>query len=124
MAGNTSYLVEAPSPATMAAEETDSGSGTPRIENLKSPGRGELYTGRINNNFKGSHDKRRRILTPIPESSKENQMVSSCQPTIDLNQVPLPSQISLPESDDESQSTLSLEIRNTVEVGKMLGFDM
>lgn len=36
----------------------------------------------------------------------------------------LPSQIPLPESDDDSHSTSSSEIRNTVEIGKILGFDM
>ncbi|KAL7591518.1 hypothetical protein Lser_V15G34972 [Lactuca serriola] len=29
--------------------------------------RSESFSGRINNNFKGSYDKRRRILTPIPD---------------------------------------------------------
>ncbi|CAI9275589.1 unnamed protein product [Lactuca saligna] len=53
--------------------------------------RSESFSGRINNNFKGSCDKRRRILTPIPESFMENQMASSNQPSIDLNQVLLPS---------------------------------
>ena len=67
-------------------------------------------------------------MTPILESNMEsqsqNQIASSNQPPIDLNLDPIPSQIPLPESDDESHSTSSSEIRNTVEVGKMLGFDM
>ncbi|CAI9300814.1 unnamed protein product [Lactuca saligna] len=88
--------------------------------------RSEPIPGRTNNNFKGSSDKRRRLLTPIFESPMENQnqMVSSDQSPIDLNLEPIPSHIPLPESDDESLSTSSSEIRNTVEVGKMLGFDL
>lgn len=43
--------------------------------------------------------------------------------SIDINRVPIPSQIPLPDSVVDSPSSLS-EIRNMVMVGNMLGFEV
>lgn len=44
-------------------------------------------------------------------------------PSLDLNRTPVPSQIPLPDTDVDSPSSSS-EIRNTVEMGNILGFEI
>lgn len=72
-------------------------------------------------NFNSAQDKRRRLMRNgmAIESSNSNMP----HPSLDLNRTPILSQIPLPDTNVESSSSPS-EIRNTVEVGNILGFEI
>ncbi|CAI9261707.1 unnamed protein product [Lactuca saligna] len=74
-------------------------------------------------NFEGSQDKRRRISNIVVDGFNEDSHPSTPQSSIDLNKTLIPSQIPLPDSDADSPSASS-DIRNTIEVGRLLGFDV
>ncbi|CAH1442342.1 unnamed protein product [Lactuca virosa] len=74
-------------------------------------------------NFDSAHDKRRRTVRNTEGTPVDVLDFPPPQPNIDLNCMSIPSQILLPDSNTDSPSP-SMEIRNTVVIGNMLGFDV
>ncbi|CAH1444381.1 unnamed protein product [Lactuca virosa] len=74
-------------------------------------------------NFNSAQDKRRRLMRNDREVDFDSSDPVMPLPYLDLNRTPIPSQIPLPDIKVDSPSSSS-EIRNTVEVGNILGFEI
>lgn len=74
-------------------------------------------------NFHSAQDKRRRALRNVITAPIDFSESPAPQASIDLNRFPVPSQVPLSDMEVDSPSSLS-EIRNTVEVDNMLGFEV
>lgn len=84
---------------------------------------GETQLSRTEVNFEGVQDKRRRISNIVADGHIDYSHPPTPQSSIDLNKTQIQSQILLLDSDADSPSASS-EIRNTVEVSRMLGFEV
>lgn len=84
---------------------------------------GETQLSRTEVNFEGVQDKRRRISNIVVDGHIDYSHPPTPQSLIDLNKTQIQSQILLLDSDADLPSASS-EIRNTVEVSRMLGFEV
>ncbi|CAH1448321.1 unnamed protein product [Lactuca virosa] len=73
-------------------------------------------------NFDSTQDKRRRIERNETGTPMDSSDFTPSHPSLDLNRIPIPTLISLPEIEVYYPSSSAAEIRNTVVVVNILGF--
>lgn len=73
--------------------------------------------------FDSAQEKRRGVLRNVVVAPIDFSDSPTLQVSIDLNRFPVPTQVLLSDTDVDSPSSSS-EIRNTVEIGNMLGFEV
>ncbi|CAH1439824.1 unnamed protein product [Lactuca virosa] len=74
-------------------------------------------------NFNSAQDKRRRLMRNGSDIPIDLSDSTSPHPTLDLNRLPIPTQVPLPDVEVDSPSSSS-KIRNTMVVGNILGFEV